>query len=295
MIRLCVAIIAGSLSSAVYAEQTLLHIIVQQITHVRPEPQPFSAVGTFQVYRGEQTFAGASCPDLSNDQGRLTCTITCDKSDSLAKPLRVVPPSRSDRVRGYIAPPSASVELKGCALSPQAVSSFVYKDANLTLQRAIAQFPSLRNVITLAGGNADYQFAKVDEALPIMQQMASSPDGATTLISLNEAARALAMKYAKPDPQKAELLTTYNVGIQNVFLAEVAKNKFRIPDDFKITGNKTDYYKNLGLLEETLDRRVGRSTQETILLNDVQALKRQPIDPALNQKLYRYVTGGDRS
>lgn len=288
---LILAGLVGSLSA--YADQTNLLISVRQVTHQKPDPYAFSGVGLFSIFRGEQPFAGASCPDISNQEGRLECSIACDKADSSTKPLRVVPPSKSYRVRGYITPASADVQLKGCLLLPNASSTFVYKDSQLVIQQVLKNNPELQQIIKPSPNQETFNFAAINAAMPVMKQVAEREYGGVALISLSQAASALAEKRQEGDPVGAELLSKYQVGINNVLLGEVFKKKsgFGLPTSFKVTADKSDYYGNLLLFEQTLDGAVGRTAQQTILLNDIQALKRQSIDPNRNVKLYRHIPG----
>jgi len=292
--KACVYFVAWGIAvGPAFADEATIPITVRQVTHVKPGPHAFSGVGSFQVYRGEKPLPGATCPDLSNNEGRLSCTVTCDKKDVTAKPLRVVPPSQILRVRGYVAPPSANVELKGCAIAPVVGSTFIYKDSQIAFAELLGTNPQLAQFIKPGKPAGTYELAAVNDALPVMTQFASTPEGAETLASLNKATSALADRTQDTDPAKAELLSAYTVGIHNVFLNQVVKKKagIQIPEGFKVSGKKTDYYNNLGLVEQSLDSKVARSPQQTKLLNDVQLWKRQPIDPARHDQLYRIVAG----
>jgi hypothetical protein len=277
------------LAGASMADQVLVPIVVHQVTHVRTAAHPFPAVGPFRIQRGDQLVANSSCPDLSNQEGRLVCSIPCDKADRNAKPLRVVPPIKT-RAHGYVAPVSANIELVGCSITPAAPPPFLYKESKYFIRTLLAMRKELEAVISVSADGGQVTLAPVEGAIPVMTQIVATPEGAETLASLNTAMGAL-LEVQQADPKSADLLSSYLVGINNVFLAEAAKKATgKAPSaDFKLTGKKADYYSNLRGIEKQLDSRVGRSAQQTRFLNVVKDLKGQPIDPLRNEKLYERV------
>jgi hypothetical protein len=279
--------------SGAYAQKVTVQISVTQATHEKETPHAFPGVGLFEIFRGEQPFQGAECPDMSNNQGKLTCTVTCDSSDSTSKQLRLVPPSKAHRVRGFIPPLSADLSLKGCALSPRAPGPFVYRDSKLVLRLVLKDSPQMRALFRRSADFEVIEFAGFGTAMPVMQQVASTHDGPATLVQFNRAASAFIEGRDDPDPVMTAALSKYQIAIYNVLLGEIAKQKVGLASTarLKITTSKDDYYANLLQLEAALDQTVGRTAEQNLLLGDVQALKRQPIDAIGDYKLYRHVPG----
>jgi len=289
-VRQSILVASVLVATAAHADQVVLEVSVRQLTHVKKDAYAFPGVGVFQIVRGTQPFQGASCPDLSNKDGRLTCSIGCDKADATVKPLRVVPPSRA--VRGFIPPPLVDIELKGCTLVPPALPPFLYRDAKLVVENALQKAPELARTVAAMQDGKGFNFVPVGEALPVLVGVASSDKGRQALYDLNAAAGAFAVSSTETDPNFAQTLSDYQVGITNILLREAVKSKAgSLPVSLKISFDKADYYNNLVAVEDALDRKVGRTPQQNIFLNDIQKLKGKSIDPLRNANLYKHVPG----
>lgn len=291
--RTLAALVVGSLFAPVaHAESIAVSLLVRQITHVRSTPHAFSGVGAFQIFRGNAVMAGSQCPEASDDEGRLSCVIVCDKTDALVKQLRIVPPSPSvaPRVKGYIAPASAAFQLKGCSISPVDLPPLVFRDAQTAFADLLKKHPEFSRIVK-EGAPSAAKLVAVDEGLPILKPKVNTPEGRASLATLDEIARAFSG--SNSNATMAEQYTKYSVGIHNIFLGYALESKARIdvPSDFKITGEKGDFYKNLGLVERSLDRKPVRTAQENLLLNDIQRAKHQPIGSIGKSRLYRLEGG----
>lgn len=292
--RIFIAVAGIVLSSAACGrDNVVVSVIVHHIPAAKREASAFSGVGGFAIYRGKERVKGSDCPDVSNSEGKLSCVVACDKADLLAKPLRVVPPtsSKAPRVTGFIAPPSAAFTLKGCAASPSSLPPIVFRHASVALAELFEQNPEYRPLVAKGGGESAGQLVEIDAALPVFRTAAATQQGRKTLASFDEIARTLAS--ASENPAAAERYGKYSVGINNVLLNHALQNSsgMALPVGFRLTGDKTDFYRNLGLAERSLDMKADRTVRENFLLNDIQRAKRSPVEARGNSRLYRLEGG----
>ena len=262
------------------AEDVKLVLVVKQVNQQDQKPTPFSGVGKFEIFRDDVKYPNASCPGITKPDGRLTCDIPCVAKDTVAKTLRVVPPGKEHRVRGYVAPPSEEVEIQGCTLSPSAEREFVYVDSGVALASLIKLDGQFAQVIKVGDGGA-VQYADTASAMAIFTKIGASQNGKSQLASFQAISAAIAnAKEAQGDTKAADAASKYSIGISNVFLNQIAKDYVdpKTASNVRVTANKADYYTNLGKIEGGLESKIGRSTTQNILLNDVQILKGSPHD-----------------
>lgn len=275
-----ILLLAGLLAigSTVFAEEAVIQIAVKQRTQQKPIAVPFGSVGLFEIYRGETKFAPAACPDYSNKEGRLSCTITCSQKEQTRKNLRIIPPAKGLQIRGFVAPPADEIELVGCKVNPGLTREFVYIDSRLALNGIFKQDPSLAQFASDIGHGKTVTFPDANAVLQVYEKVAKSPDGLTKLSEIQRiSALAAEANQADGDAAGAKQLNAYSVGVSNYFLKKIAvKNLGSESQTVKLTGETPDYYKNLWILEAGLEKQIGRTPEKNLLLNDVQRLKNSP-------------------
>lgn len=264
---------------AAHAERTALTIVVKNRTQQALKPIAFSGVGTFEIFRNDAKFANGSCPDSSNREGKLACSIICDPKDSMSKTLRVVPPGKSLRVRGYVAPPADEIELQGCTVLPSANREFVYTDSRLALTELTRSNVALSQLVTIKASGSGVQLADTAHAIAVFKKVGGASDGVAVLGSFQRIAAALAdhPQFAM-DQESVKGLSQYSVGASNVLLRQIANAQIdsKTGEKVKLSGSKEDFYSNLTAIEDSLDKKVGRSAQQNLLLNDIQGMKAKP-------------------
>ena len=110
---MCLAIIALiSLLAPDVSGQTdpvaKLEIRVVKRTHADRNPIPFPGVGLFGLIRGQAKFEGGSCPDKSNANGTVLCSIKCRAQEKEPITIRVQPPTNQDHLAGWTTPPGTA-------------------------------------------------------------------------------------------------------------------------------------------------------------------------------------------
>ena len=263
--------------NGVAADQTLLVISVKQRTQQQQIPLPFTKVGAFEIFRGESKFASANCPDPSNKDGKTSCTITCEPKETIAKPLRVIPPGRALRVRGFVAPPAEDVELTGCKLTPSDEREFIYVESSLALAEFLKTEKAFVQIAKQSGN--DWELADASLAVGVFKAVGATQAGKRKLAQFQEITGALAeSRQMRQDSRGSELAKQHSFGVSNVLLGEIVKTNLdsETASKIKLTGEKTDYYRNLQMIEVTLESKQARTSQQNLLLNDIQTLKAKP-------------------
>jgi hypothetical protein len=273
---LCAGLLA--MGSTAFAEEAVIPIVVKQRTQQAPKAAPFASVGLFEIYRGETKFTGASCPDLSNKDGHLSCTITCSEKERTSKNLRIVPPGKSIQVRGFVTPPAGEIELVGCKLNPDLVQEFVYTDSRLALFILFQADPTLSRFAIVGKDGKTVTFGDWPAVLEAYDKVLKSPDGVAKLSHIQKiSAVAADANQAGGNVDAAKLFNAYSVGVSNYFLKTISVTNIGADSkSIKLTGTTPDYYQNLRLVETGLEKQMGRTPVQNQLLNDVQKLRNSP-------------------
>lgn len=261
-----------------FGQQAIVAVLVKEKSVQKPDGIPFERVGLFQVFRGGAKVDKASCPDYSNKDGKLSCIIPCSTADKVPGNFSIVPPDSGPRTKGYVAPPSRDVEILGCTVKPNTPREFEYVDSRFALHDLFRNEPLLAKLASVSGDGKSAVFGPPDKALPAMAELSRKAGGLVKLISLQKLT-ALAAERAQSDTDApgAQKFTSYSIGASNVLLSEIARVNIGIPgSELRITGATADYYSNLKTLESGLEKKMGRTPAENLLLNDVQNLKQSP-------------------
>jgi hypothetical protein len=113
-----------------------LEIKVMKRAYGEHAEKPFSGVGVFDLLRGRTRLEGARCPDRSGVTGGVICSIPCQADRHSPVTIRVQPPSDQDSLAGWVTPAPKDIELRGCKLTPRAVT-MRYDDAKYALNQLI--------------------------------------------------------------------------------------------------------------------------------------------------------------
>ncbi len=262
--------------STVQAEQAVVTITVRQQSQQEPKGTPFKNVGPFEVYRAQTKFADGSCPDFSNDRGKLSCVIKCNKDDKTEANLSIRPPTKGNRITGYVPPPAENVQVVGCAVSPQE-REFVYVDGRMVLQAIYRSEASLAKLAT-EGPKGTLVIKSPGKGFEAYRVLTKTPEGLEKLRRIQQAATAATEgENARGDSTSGSAYAEISIGASNLLIAEVVKKYTPAQTNaIKVTGDSKDYFGNLTILQGALEEKVGRTTDQNLLLNDVDTLKESP-------------------
>jgi hypothetical protein len=267
-----------SIATAAWAEVTQITIRVKMHLKQTEAPRAFSAVDGFQVYRGSTKFDAASCPDASDRDGKLFCSITCSATDAVEKTLRLVPPGKTARVKGYVAPAAEELKLSKCKVQPKSQWEFVYTDPVVSVAQIVAKEPKLAAVARAQPENNLLVFNSSAEAIAVLEKVGETAQGREALFNFQQAALAATeSQEIKLDPKAREAVEKYPSVIGSIYFKTLV---MRVkPDAAKyvtIKADKSAYFSNMEAVAMHLDRDAAKSPQVNQLLNQVQEWKAVP-------------------
>lgn len=265
-------------ANAGFAEETQITVRVKmQLKHSEP-PRAFPGVDGFQIYRGSTKFDAASCPDASDREGKLVCLITCSASDTVEKTLRLVPPGKTARVKGYVAPAGEELKLAKCKVKPKSQWDFVYIDPVVSVAQIVAKEPKLAAAARAQPDSNQLTFNSSAEAIAALEKVGETQQGRELLFSFQQAALAATeSQEIKLDPRAREAVEKYPSVIGSIYFKNLV---MRVkPDAAKfvtIKADKAAYFSNMESVEKYLDKDAAKSPQVNMLLNQVQEWKTVP-------------------
>lgn len=273
MRTLAISLVLAS-ASPVFAEVTL-QLLVKQ--HAMPNtPRPFRDVGSFNIRLGDTASAGGECPGNTDANGKLSCRFACKPEDVTAKNFKVVPP-RNERTKGYTVPGTREVSLRGCQLSV-AELEFVYVDIAYAVRDVTRDTPLATQ---FANVDTSTWTASFDPASPGWAAMSATPAGRAKLEQLRALTGEIALEKASDkDTAKAAVWGNFSVGISNVLLKDSASRNYgqSAASQIKVSPDKADLYKNLGVLEAHIESRPVMTPRDARLLDDVSKLRNTSSD-----------------
>lgn len=276
MKMLCAALLSLVCIGAVQAQQAVVTITVKQQSQQEPNGTPFKNVGPFEVYRAQAKFADGSCPDFSNDRGKLSCVIKCNKDDKMEANLAIRPPTKGNRITGYVPPPAENIQVVGCVVRPQE-REFVYVDGRMVLQAIYRNEASLAKLMA-ADPKGTFTIESSSKSLETYRTLVKTPEGLDKLRRIQQAAATASDgQNARGDAFSASAFSEISIGASNLLIAEVVKKYAPAQmKAIKVTGDSRDYFGNLTVLQGALEEKVGRTTDQNLLLNDLDTLKQSP-------------------
>lgn len=262
-------------ATSLAAAQATLQLLVKQ--HASPNtPRPFRDLGRFDIRLGNTSSADGECPGNTDANGKVSCRFVCKPDDQVARNFKIVPP-RNERTRGFTSPVTREVALKGCQLSV-AELEFVYVDIAYALRDLTKDTP-LATQFANAGTPA--WNAKFNAAGQEWAQLSATPAGRSTLEQLRALTGEIALEKASDkDTTNANMWDNFSVGISNVLLKSSASRNYgqEAATQIKVSPNKADFYKNLGLLEAHIEAKDTMTPRDVRLLNDVTKLRNTSSD-----------------
>ncbi|APV51464.1 hypothetical protein BWI17_18260 [Betaproteobacteria bacterium GR16-43] len=291
------AIALLALAVPAHADKATLPIRV--VSKSGTDTRAFQGVGPFEIKRNSAKFADATCPDESDSDGKLVCVVTCSKTDDGAKTLMLVPPSKGGRTKGYVAPTAQELKLTKCTLSPATERTFEYLDAGSAVRLIVVKYPDLGAAVKPGPGDWQaFTIATDPKSIEAYERVGSTPEGRADLFRLQAANIAAFEKRSGSLASEANVEGFSNV-VGSIYLKELAKSQVgdSVAASVKVSKDKDAYFKNLSQIERALDSKVGRSTRQNILLNDVQSWKSLPPSKASEATLKSmdlFESGGKR-
>jgi len=267
------------------AESAELRIEVVQLYSEKVGKRPFSEVGFFELRRGDAKFEGATCPDTSNKEGKLTCKLVCSAKDRDAIRLKVIPP-RPQIAKGYTVPPADEVTITGCKLLPD-TKQFVYSDSRKLLVEILQETPSLADISQKEGDFVVKPFT-VNTA-PKLVELSKQPASLQKLDRIRVYMGDLAIQsQGDGNSEAAKRYAEYSYGASNAILHKVYGNLGSGSQQILTTGSKADFYKNLGTIKVELDKKPNKSEQDLGLSSTVTTLRTSPSSHVPNVSLIEF-------
>lgn len=268
MRTLLISIVLALAAPLVFAEATL-QLQVKQLASSNA-PRPFSDVGHFDIRSGNTTSSDGECPGNSDAKGMINCRFVCKPDDETTRNFKIVPP-RNERTRGFTAPVTKEISLKGCKLSVAALE-FVYVDFALALRDLTKATPLAAQ---FADAGAANWYGKFDASSLAWTQLSNSPDGRQKLDQLRSITGEIALeKISAKDATNAAKWDAFSVGIANLLIKESVMRNYGkdIATKITVSPKKADLYKNLHVVGEHIESKDVMTSIDVQRLNDVKKL-----------------------
>jgi hypothetical protein len=194
------------------------------------DPVPFPRVAGFTIMRNNLPFANASCPDASDSNGELTCTLICPSTDKNAT-LLLMPPKRerSSVVAGMKVPAAYELKVADCRVVTRQPVELVYKTVTAQLAELQVTSPAVFRAATTVS-NGKLQVKPFSAASRDLEVLAQNEEHRKAIRELGELSR-LAAERERIDRQgdgKESILMAnmadYAVGTNSVLLKAQASD-----------------------------------------------------------------------
>lgn len=229
VLMLACALASAGLSTATIAQTVPMQIRVLVKQKDIGAESPLPRVGQFTILRNNTRYPQADCPDASNTNGELVCTVSC-ASNSRNATLLLRPPT-SDLavvVSGMAVPPARELQLSECKLTTPQPVVLVYK----TVAAQLAELRLQNNAVYMAataGQGIGARIKPFPQAQGDLEALAKNEANRPAIQQLAELARMererqTAMARAKeelaaaPSVKAITGLDGYAVGMQSVLL-----------------------------------------------------------------------------
>jgi hypothetical protein len=280
LLSICIFFTESSLSA-----DTQLKVRVKIKVSESAPATAFAGVGDFEIFRGDTKFSDARCPEPSDNEGGLVCEIKCETGVQSVKALRVVPPGKTRKVRGYIAPPAIELRLANCKLSPGEEREFIYLDPRVALAELTRAHPAITKIASVNPAGAVMVYTS-DDSIAALETLGETQNGRLALTRLQEYVSAAAD--APNLPMYGDSIAASNAlpnAIASVYFKQAVKEKagIEISSKVKVDFTEKTYFGNISKIQKSLDTKTTRTPKENLLLNDLHDWKKTPATAAAKQ------------
>lgn len=291
------SLLTSSSASAASAETVVpIKVLVLLKDKAQDGPRPFPNVGGIVIRRLREDLKNASCPDVSNEKGELTCRLKCLKDDPDLR-LKVVAPLKAQApiVAGMSPPPAATLNIEKClvrkdpATMQGASIRLVYRTALAMADELRAEAPEVFAAVATAKGNS-LSFKPLEQTAPVLRQLAKNPANRAQLERLaelgdvyNEAVQ------ARKNTMLGPTLSEYASGAKSIVLQAAVTDSMGGNADRLVTvsPSKAELHRSIAKVSRALNEKAVLSSPEIVLARDVSELKQEKAErPPGPEKAY---------
>lgn len=239
--------------------------------------KPFKDVGGFIFRRNNKDYEGATCPDVSNNKGEVTCRLQCNKNDGTLR-LQLVAPNkeRAPIVAGLTATATPAVTVEACKVTSTMPIDVVFRKADVLMAELFANNPSLKSAFDRTGGGAA-------DSRPFFQDLstlAKDPKNRQDLLELSRLAESLAA--APPDQQLPNWprleYSAVSTGVNSALLQAIVEESSgsKLSAEVVVSGNQAEFFKSLSNVQRELATKPTLSKSELAISNAVREIRSKP-------------------
>lgn len=290
------SLVTSSGAMAAAAETVVpIKVVVLVKDKAQDSPKPFPNVGGVVIRRLSEDLKNASCPDVSNEKGELTCRLKCLKDDPDLL-LKVVAPlkAKAPIVAGMSPPAAATLNIEKCLVRKDPVAMqgasirLVYRTALAMAEELRAEAPEVFAAVATTKGDS-LSFKPLNQTAPALQQLAKNPANRVKIERLaelsdvyNEALR------ARKNPMLSSTLSEYASGAKSIVLQAAVTDTMGGSNERLVTvsASKAELHRSIANVSRALNEKPVLTSPEIVLARDVGELKLDKVGSTGMEKVY---------
>lgn len=267
----CAFVFVVQCSDNVKASELVVKVKVLLKDKVNSNAVPFRDIRGFVVLQGGIAYPGSSCPNPSDNDGMLTCSVPCSSNADLQLALRS--PNRNIDVRtsGYGAiPATLPLSIKGCSQTGASPVEFIFKSREVLLSEFEKDHPTIYKALVNKTNN---EIKSLNESSPALIDLAKNPANRDAILQLSTIAKAVQTD-VRPAKPVWKNLDEYAVGAPSIIVKAAAEKSSEHATAI-VTSDPNLLNRNMGEISKKLSEKPTLNAGDRELFRTIQDAKKR--------------------